>query len=312
MTERLDIQPIEQVNAREYSTAIQAYFAHYRLGVNGDAVEHLFGTFPSGEFTLAGHLYRPAQYQAAVILIHGYLNHSGQFKNLIPYLLDKGFAVGVFDLPGHGHSSGDPAAIEDFTQYTQAVQDFMAVVRRRLHGPYYTVGFSLGGAIAMEQLLSGRGLFDKTVLAAPLIHWTQYEQSKGTYRIYSAFTDRIKRFHQRNTSDREYVLFNRTQDRLHCQSISLRWVKALFEWNDTLASANPCPRPVLVIQGDKDRTVDWRYNLKLIGKKCPDTRIEIIRGARHELFNEADGYRRIVLETLGACLCGENRQSEGC
>ena len=60
VAERLDIEPIEQANGRGYSAAVQAYFAHYRLGLAGDGGEHLFGSFPSGEFTLAGHLYRPA------------------------------------------------------------------------------------------------------------------------------------------------------------------------------------------------------------------------------------------------------------
>lgn len=300
VAERLDIEPIEQANGRGYSAAVQAYFAHYRLGLAGDGGEHLFGSFPSGEFTLAGHLYRPAVYRATVVLIHGYLNHSGQFKNLIPYLLEKGYAVGVFDLPGHGHSSGDQAAIDSFDQYIQAVGDFMDVVRPRLHGPYYAVGFSLGGTIAMDLLWTGATPFEKTVLAAPLIHWTQYEQSKGTYKIYSAFTDRIRRFHQRNTSDKEYLIFNRTQDTLHCQSVSLRWVKALFEWNDKIAAMPPCRRPALVVQGDKDRTVDWRYNIELIREKFTNAQIEMIPGARHELFNEAIVYRQVALKYVGA------------
>ncbi|NLW83641.1 MAG: alpha/beta hydrolase [Phycisphaerae bacterium] len=299
VAERLDIEPIEQANGRGYSAAVQAYFAHYRLGLAGDGGEHLFGSFPSGEFTLAGHLYRPAVYRATVVLIHGYLNHSGQFKNLIHYLLGNGFAVGVFDLPGHGLSSGEAAAIESFDQYTQAVDDFVTVIKSRLHGPFHAVGFSLGGAILMDLLLTSKAPFEKNVLAAPLIHWSLYEQSKGTYSVYSKFTDRIARFHQKNSSDRDYLIFNRTQDFLHCTSLSLRWVKALFDWNDRLAAAVPCAATVLVVQGDKDGTVEWEYNIDLVKKKFPNANIEMIVGARHELFNEADIYRSVVLEYAG-------------
>ena len=295
MAEPLDIEPIEQVNGRGYSAAVQAYFAHYGLGLDGLAREHLFGTFASGDFTLAGHLYRPAAYRATVVLLHGYLNHSGQFKNLIGHLLNHGMAVGVFDLPGHGHSSGQRAAIDSFDQYARATRDFMAVVRRRLEGPYYTVGFSLGGAIAMDLLRAGSSPFEKTVLAAPLVHWTLYEQSKETYKVYSRFTERIKRFHQRNTSNRDYLVFNRTQDYLHCRSISLKWVKALFDWNERIAAMAPCETPLRVIQGDKDRTVDWRYNLNLIREKFLNVQIDLIAGARHELFNEADTFRAAAL-----------------
>jgi len=39
VAERLDIEPIEQANGRGYSAAVQAYFAHYRLGLAGDGGE---------------------------------------------------------------------------------------------------------------------------------------------------------------------------------------------------------------------------------------------------------------------------------
>ena len=303
VTERLDIEPIEQADGRGYSAAVRSYFTHYGLGLNGCDGEHLFGTFISGGFTLAGHLYRPASYRATVVLLHGYLNHTGQFKHLVRYLLDNDFAVAVFDLPGHGLSSGEAAAIESFGQYTQAVDDFMTAVRPRLRGPYYAAGFSLGGAILMDMLAEKRAAaFDKIVLAAPLVHWTLYEQSKGTYKVYSKFTDRIARFHQKNSSDKEYLIFNRTQDHLHRRSLSLRWVKALFDWNDKIAAITPCQMPVLVLQGDKDSTVEWRYNLELVCRTFPNARIEMIDGARHELFNEADVYKRLALEKTAAYL----------
>ncbi len=296
MTERLTIEPLEQTDGKGYSPEVRDYFAHYRLDVTMTDGAHFFGTFASGDFTLAGHLYRPSTYRATVVLLHGYLNHSGQFKNLISFLQDAGFAVGVFDLPGHGYSSGPRAAIESFDQYGRAAADFMTVVQKRLSGPYYAVGFSLGGAIAMDLLLAGRSPFEKTVLAAPLVHWTLYEQSKGTYNVYRTFTDRIKRFCQRNTSDREYLTFNRTQDYLHGDSISLRWVKALFDWNARLESMGPCAWPVGVLQGDKDRTVEWRYNLHLIHDKFPNAHVGILPGARHELFNESPPLRARAMQ----------------
>jgi alpha-beta hydrolase superfamily lysophospholipase len=310
VTERLDIEPIERADGRDYPAPVRSYFAHYGLAQNGFGGEHLFGTFPSGEFALAGHVYRPATYRATVLLVHGYLNHSGQFKHLIHYLLGNGFAVGVFDLPGHGHSSGDEAAIDSFEQYTQAVDDFMAVVTSRLHGPYHAAGFSLGGAILMDLLAAGRAAaFEKIVLAAPLVHWSLYEQSKGTYKVYSVFTDRIARFHQKNSSDKAYLVFNRTQDYLHRTSLSLRWVKALFDWNEKIERMPPCRTPVLVLQGDKDSTVEWRYNLELIDSKFPRARIDIVAGARHELFNEAENTRRAALDAVGRYFGGDTHSS---
>jgi len=257
LAEQIPMEPIERVKAGHYAPAVMDYFTHYDLDGEWCHAEHRFGSFESGGFTLAAHLYRPASYTATVVLLHGYLNHTGQFKNLIRYLMDTGFAVAVYDLPGHGLSGGEQAAIDSFDQYVQTTQDFMQLVKQYLNGPVYSVGFSTGASILIEMMLEGLAdAFEKIILAAPLIRWTGYEQSKGTYKVYKKFTDRIARFHRKNSSDKDYLIFNKSKDYLHCQHLSLKWVKALFDWNNKIESMPPCQRDLLVIQGDQDGTVD--------------------------------------------------------
>ncbi len=299
LRDQLTIEPIETVDPTGYSEAVKAYFAHYGLDGDWCGARHLFGSFESAGFTLAAHLYKPAQYTAAVVLLHGYLNHTGQFRHLIRYLLENGFAVAVYDLPGHGLSGGESAAIDSFDQYVQTTQDFMQVVRNHLDGPYYVIGFSTGAAILIEMMLENSAAdFEKIVLAAPLIHWTAYEQSKGTYKTYVQFTDKIARFHRKNSSDKDYLIFNKTQDYLHAKHLSLKWVKALFDWNDKIEPMAACDRNMLILQGDKDGTVDWEYNLDLIGKKFPNADIQKISGANHELFNEAAEYKQKAMQII--------------
>ena len=305
MQNKNDIQAgmgwLAQQDGREYPEAVRAYFEHY--GLDWPGAEHRFGWFESGGQRLAAHLYRPVECRATAVLVHGYLNHSGQFRHLIRYLTERQIAVAVFDLPGHGLSEGDEAAIDAFEQYTRNVDDFAALVRSHLPGPYYALGFSLGGAIIMDMLMAQQAAaFEKIILAAPLIHWSLYEQSKGTYKVYSAFTDRISRFYQKNSSDKAYLAFNKTQDYLHCTSLSLRWVKALFDWNEKIERSAPCLRPVLILQGDRDTTVEWRYNIGLLRDKFPAGQVEMIVGARHELFNEANRMRQEALEKIAEYL----------
>jgi alpha-beta hydrolase superfamily lysophospholipase len=299
LREQLTIQPIETTDPATYPDEVRDYFVHFGLDGDGCDATHWFGSFESAGFSLAAHLYQPVHYQATIILLHGYLNHTGQYRHLIRFLLENGYAVAVFDLPGHGLSSGESAAIESFDQYVQVANDFIETVRSRLDGPYHAVGFSTGCSILIELLLTGQAeSVDKVVLAAPLIHWTAYEQSKGTYKVYSAFTDKISRFHRRNSSDKDFLIFNKTKDYLHCKHLSLRWVKALFDWNDKLETLPECRRDVLVVQGDKDGTVDWKYNMKMIRKKFPNAKIEMVPGANHELFNEAPEYKNQVLNLI--------------
>lgn len=300
MTERIPIQPLDTVNPAAYPEAVTGYFAHYGLTSPEESeIEHTFGSFTSNSVKLAAHLYQPQKYRATVLLMHGYLNHSGQFRHLIRHLLENGFAVALFDLPGHGLSGGNSAEITSFEQYVRAMQDFLAIVKPRLQGPYHAVGFSTGAAILVDMLLTNRADdLAKATLAAPLIHWTLYEQSKNTYKVYSAFTDRIARFHRKNSSDRDYLVFNRTQDYLHAKYLSLKWVKALFDWNDRLQMLPPSEANVQVLQGDRDGTVDWDYNLDMVRTKFPNADIQMIAGANHELFNESSELRMQALQDI--------------
>lgn len=307
---QLPLQPLETVEPDGYPPEVEAYFDFF--GLDSDpSVEHRFGTFQSGGYTLAGHLYRPAVCRGTVVCLHGYLNHSGQMKHLIGFLLEQGYGVGVFDLPGHGLSSGTTAAIESFDEYTAALDDFMEVVRRQLPGPYHAVGFSTGCSILIDEMLDGQtAQLDKIILAAPLVRWCYYEQSKKTCEVYSRFTDRIPRFHRNNSSDREYLIFNKTRDYLHADHLSLSWVRALFAWNDRVVGLPESGKPVLILQGEADRTVDWKYNLDLLGREFPSGRVQMIPGARHELFNESLEIRREVLYSIAAYLQDEEPQEK--
>jgi lysophospholipase len=242
---------------------------------------------------------------AMVIVLHGYLNHTGQMKHLIASLLENDFSVGSFDLPGHGLSEGPSAAVGAFSDYTQALLDFVLTIRAFCPGPLHFVGFSTGAGIGIELLLNDkekrkldsrlRGndtslyseLFDKIVLASPLIHWRGYAASKATYAFCRTLTDRVRRMPQKNSSDNNFLSFNRNDDYLHGRYVALDWVKALYDWNARLAAATPCDKEVFILQGDRDTTVDWRYNLGLLRAKFPAANVKMVKGARHELFNES-------------------------
>ncbi len=113
------IKPLDDFSG-EYPDSVIDYFKFYGLDLGGNDVEHIFGTFESGELTLVGHIYKPEKYKATVFAVHGYFDHCGQLNFLARHLLEAGYAVAVFDLSDHGLSSGQRGAIDDFTQYSQA------------------------------------------------------------------------------------------------------------------------------------------------------------------------------------------------
>ncbi len=295
------MQPLGSVRSGDYPDCVKMYFDYYGLDVEDDieGVEHLFGTFESSEWTLAANIYRPKEYKATVVLLHGYLNHTGQFKHLIRHLLERGFAVAVYDMPGHGLSSGERAVIDDFSQYTQALVDYTKIVGKLTKGPYHLIGFSTGGTVAIDYMLVGKGeFFDRVILAAPLVRNVAWKASEASRRFYSNFADSVPRAKRKNSSDKEFLEFNKYKDVLHCQEVPLKWVKELYDWNDKVEDIEPDNRSIAVIQGTKDTTVSYKYNLKFIKSKFPNAAVTMIADGRHELFNEAKQLRQKSLDCV--------------
>lgn len=317
---------LTETRETQHPEPVKSYFDHY--GLDWSYVRHRFGWFASGGLKLAGHLWTPAACKALVIVLHGYMNHTGQMKHLIAGLLDDGFAVGAFDLPGHGLSEGHQAAAGALGDYTQALRDFVKEIKQILDAEtcmprprglraglsFYSapgqppaesamkihfVGFSTGATVGLDSLIAGQDdLFDKIVLAAPLIRWRGYTVSKATYAFYRTFTDRVPRVPQANSSDPDFLYFNRHCDPLHISVVSLDWVKSIFDWNDHFTRIQTRQKELLILQGDRDTTVDWRYNTQLLRDKFPAAQMEILPAAKHELFNEAQPCRQTAISRV--------------
>ncbi len=315
----------EQLRAIGEKTAdcsvANSYLRFYGLDLANETIEHRFGTFQSNGFVLAGHIFipletgrlqrpsgvndalslkgfKPINYKATVVVLHGYLSHSGLLSKITRYLVEAGFAVAVYDLPGHGLSSGEPTMIEDFSQYSDSLGDFMSVIRPILHGPYYIIGHSTGSAVIIDYLLTGRDDFDKIILTAPLVRSDLWFLSKFVYRMYQPFTKNIPRLFRKVSSDKDFLRFVRCEDPLQAKKVSCRWIDALFKWNRKITNAKSINRPVKVIQGTSDNIVAWKYNLKFIQSKFSKAEIELIENGRHELFNESAEIRAMVFSQI--------------
>ena len=288
------IMPLDDFSG-EYPDSVIEYFKFYGLDSDSNDIEHIFGTFESGDHTLVGHIYKPKKYKATVFVLHGYFDHCGQLSFLVKYLLEAGYAVAAFDLPGHGLSSGQRATIDDFTQYSQALIDFTDKVRPQLNGPYHFVGHSTGAAAIIDYLLYNNDtIFDHVILAAPLVHCAAWEQSKIGYNEKIQFIKSVPRIFRKNSSDTNFLDFIKNKDPLQTRTIPLKWVRALHKWNEKIVDLPPCEKSVKVIQGTKDKTVDWRFNIKFLQTKFNKTQVSLIEKANHELFNESPDIRKEI------------------
>lgn len=303
-TLRAGLRPLVAGEPVILTPAEDAYLRHYDIHFVEEfsRLTHSFGAVAAGAHQIAAHLWMPAEPRGTAVVIHGYYDHSGLYGHLIRHLLERELAVVSFDLPGHGLSSGPPATIDTFDHYVAAFDACLAALEHHLPEPWFLFGQSTGGAIAMEWLL-GNGHtritspFARVILLAPLVRPHLWPVNWVIYEVARRFIRERPRTFVDNAENAEFLQFLRHRDPLQARTLPVRWVTAMHEWRRRFERHPPTDIEPLVIQGRRDRTVDWRYNLKVISALFRP-RIFFIPEARHHLVNESPAIRAGILQAI--------------
>ena len=306
---RASLPPLDFAMPRPPSAELLTYFDAYGFNVAG--YKHLFGTFKSGNFSLAAHVYLPEAPRGTVILMHGFFDHTGTIAQTIHHLLEQGYAVAAYDMPGHGLSSGRAAHIDDFAEYERSLDDFMSLCLEHMPPPYHAVAHSTGAAVLVTRLLASpkESDFSHIVLVSPLVRSAYWRLSGMSANFFDIFMKEIPRVFRNNTSDEDFLKFVRN-DPLQAHKTSFEWVDALIDWNKRLADYPPSEKPILIIQGDEDSVVDWKYNIEFLVGKFPNVLIEMIDGGRHQLLGERPVMRNQVYRIIDASLEGKDASAQ--
>ena len=300
---RFDQQNPDWLNDQD----LQAYLNFYQLQFDQDFphLQHGFGAISSRGFRIATHYWLPQNPKGTLLIMHGYYDHTGLFGNAIRLGLEQNLAVLIFDLPGHGLSSGEKISIDSFNRYADVLNDVLSVVQPHLPSPFFAWGQSTGAAILLNHLWRYETqslapiMFDKRVLFAPLIlprDWIT--KGRWLYRLIHKFVRRIPRKPSENSHDKKFLHFVDHQDPLQTRYLSVTWVGAMKAWSKQCKEFTPLPTKIYIVQGSGDRTVDWQYNLRELQRLLPQAHIDIIADAGHQLINETPIYRDVAFDKV--------------
>ncbi|MFG6117167.1 alpha/beta hydrolase [Halobacillus sp. MO56] len=282
----------------EMNQDIHTYLNYYGLNITN--VSFHFGKVETNGTNTIVQMFAPKESKGTVFLLHGYLDHVGHLKHIIQFLNKHGYTVISYDLEGHGLSAGKAAAVQHFSDYVDSLEKLMEMANRNMNGPFYVIGHSTGGAIAINYVLKHQNhVFDKVILAAPLVrssYW--YGTIIGYYMAkIIPFIQQVKRKYRVNSSN-QYYLDLRKIDPLQTDAIPIEWIGALLRWNKTIHKLPPAKTKTYVIQGNCDDTVQWKYNLKFLEKKFPCLKMVQIDNGQHALFNEAAAIRELTFSFI--------------
>lgn len=291
------------------NAAVQAYLDYYDINFADQfaGVAHGFGYVQVAGFKIATNYWLPENAVGTLVAVHGYYDHVGVFDHPIRFALQHNLAVIAFDLPGHGLSSGEPAAIDSFDQYADVLAEILQKNTSIIKQPVHALGQSTGCAVIMNYLWryaaqrNALEEFSKIAFCSPLVlprGWRGLQMGSSVYAVLKHFVRQIPRTFSQSSHDLDFNLFLKEQDPLQAKTLPLSWVGAMKVWHQTLLKLPPIQNNCLIVQGTADMTVEWQYNLPLLQQKLPQASIAYIEDAGHQLVNESPEYRDQVFSAI--------------
>jgi len=240
--------------------------------------------------------------RAAVVLVHGLIEHSGCHAGTAMELVRRGFSVHAMDLRGHGRSRGPRCDVRSLDQYLLDLDIFF----KRVSGeagdrPVFLMGNSMGGLIAALWVVFRQPLIHGLILSGPLL-----VLAEGLYprlRHFAALTAAVAPglriatipfdwlAHQRQVIDR----FRDDPLVFHGRFTARVAAEILFGMKRAMSHAASLKLPLLILHGSRDRICSpdgSRAFFEKVGS--PDKTIHLYEGFYHEVFDEPERDRVLV------------------
>lgn len=274
---------------------------------------HAFRVVRDDGTVLAGDSHLPAgEASRQVLLVHGFAEHRGRYAETIAALTAAGCAVHAFDLRGHGDSDGRRGHVEAFADYRR---DLAAVVADRAASPrcaglpLVLFGHSLGGLIALDQVLFDAAPFVALALSSPFLApafrvpaWKEAVAALAAHLppwiAFPADLDPAGLSH-----DPAVVAAYRDDPKVF-DDLSASWYVAVDTAQEEVGRrAGEVRLPLLMLLGGADPVADPEASRRFFAAVASrDKRLEVYDGMLHEVLNETERarVRTDLLEWLSA------------
>ncbi len=233
---------------------------------------------------------------AAIAVVHGYGDHGGRYVWFGEAMAARGWAVYVYDLRGHGQSSGTRGQVKRFDDYLDDTEVFLNEVRRLQPGkPLLLLGHSMGGLICARMAEERAPDVRALVLSSPFLQLAEavppsrVAAAKGLAVVWPN-KDIGNTVRAAQLSHDQAVVEAYVTDRLVHHVAPARWAVQLLAAQDAaMAGAERIALPLYVLYGTEDQVVDIAFIEALFARAASeDKTIRRYEGLYHECFNETD------------------------
>jgi alpha-beta hydrolase superfamily lysophospholipase len=232
-----------------------------------------------------------------LVIVHGYAEHKGRYRELVAALVAAGYQCHLLDLRGHGESGGPRGHVARFEEYRTDLERFVEEVQRLAvtPSPLLLLGHSLGGLIALDFVLHCPQVFDSLAVSSPfLAPALEVPFLKRTLLPLAA--DFVPTLAVQSglqaawlSHDAQVVQDYETDPHVF-STVTLGWFVAVRRaQEEVFERAGEIRSPILVLIGDADPIADPRCGRALFERLgSEDKRLVVYPGLFHEVFNELE------------------------
>jgi alpha-beta hydrolase superfamily lysophospholipase len=259
-------------------------------------IHHTEGSFETRDgVTLFEQTWRPSgEAKAAVVIVHGYAEHSGRYAHVAERLVRSSYAVHAYDLRGHGRSDGLKGLIRSISTLVNDTDEFIKRAGEQEPGiPLFLLGHSTGGGIAALLAIDGRLAVRGMVLTGALIRLADDVPAplQWVAAILGALVPRlpVKGLDSGVISRDPEVVAAYDNDPLVYRGRTMARTAAelMGACKRIQARMEAVTLPILVMHGAADALIDPEGSVELHARAASDDKmLKLYDGAYHEIMNE--------------------------
>lgn len=258
-----------------------------------------------GSIQLLARSWQPkSESRAAVIIVHGYADHSRRYTHVAECFVRQGLSVFAYDQRGHGRSDGKRAFVKSFDEYIDDLGIFVDLIHARVHTrPLFIFGHSMGGLVSAAYCLQRAPVLQGLILSSPAIDVGQDVPIivRKLARLISLLAPTLPtvKLDFDDISHDSTIVARAKQDPLqyHGRMPARLGAEIMRTAAFVSANADSLLLPILILHGTADRIADPNGSRELHRNTGSyDKTLHLYDDLYHETFNEPQ--KKTVLEDV--------------
>lgn len=226
----------------------------------------------------------------AILLLHGFCEHSGRYNDFIKELKDKGFSVFAMDLRGHGKTISKKGNLQSIKKVISDVEIVVNYIKKNYHFNKVGIfGHSTGGLATCLYTSLNNDKVDFIVLSSPAVYCPK------KFKAIKYIPYKLLSFIYLKKKQNESLSYNE-KDNYALQKFSIKSIGVIFkEGVNLLNKVLNIECPTLLLCGKQDKLLNEPDNFVNFYSKLSNDKNKFImyEDAKHRIVHNENCNERI-------------------